>query len=785
MKISKKVLSYLLALVITISLFNLSSTTIEVQAESYSDCWELQEISYKNRNGKTTLSLEEEKPTIKPIGDAVDSQFNWVTSDGNYRISLTTDGNTATLNSFAYQGSYKNVDDLVLPTSFRLVFYSGIIENKDAEGNLKSYTLEKSSTLLTLMNVGTAFDSNYVNTSTNTYLDLHLPVGVTEINENAFAGNTKLRSIEFGNAIQTVNEGAFKGCNNLKTIDLANLYSHINTIPNNCFYGCNVLEVASIPATVQNIGENAFYQCNAIDNLILGDNIKTVGENAFAMCSNLRYIYITSDYQNWDNIVASNERYKLITEKVNTEPIVASNGNTSSIGSNLFSSQRINVFGKIDLKDITVKCDNETVSVKEYQDNTYGYKTKAYNFIASKKGTYTVIATDILDNTVVKVFRYEKDVNDTTAPSLNVTGQGSNNYFNSASIEINENESYLGSVIIDNTPVNLSTNQTKYSTKITSEGEHTVTVSDVFGNTTSKTFTVDSTLPTVTGVENGRIYTDAVVIEFEDNFSIKEATLNGKNILSNTRLETSGVHKLIVSDYANNKVEINFTMGLDSPTIEGIENRAYTNKSVNLKFSCIGGIKSVTDDYNGTYKSLNTEKATISGEGTHIINVEGYNGKLSTVEFTIDTIAPVVESSSGKSKYVKNLNTMLNVTDENLDKVLVNDVNINSDRVDLTEQKTYKVVAIDKAGNTTSVTYKVDTKAPTIKGVKNNKTYKKAVKLKFSDKNGIKKVTVNKKKLSAKQIKKGYKVKKKGKYTVKVWDNAGNTKTIKFKIVKK
>ncbi|MCM1158109.1 MAG: hypothetical protein NC300_05030 [Bacteroidales bacterium] len=72
----------------------------------------------------------------------------------------------------------------------------------------------------------------------------------------------------------------------------------------------------------------------------------------------------------------------------------------------------------------------------------------------------------------------------------------------------------------------------------------------------------------------------------------------------------------------------------------------------------------------------------------------------------------------------------------------------------------------------------IDKTKPVVKGVKNKKTYKKAVKITFSDKgSGIKKATLN-----GKKIKSGKKVKKKGSYTLKVWDKAGNLKTIKFKL---
>lgn len=79
----------------------------------------------------------------------------------------------------------------------------------------------------------------------------------------------------------------------------------------------------------------------------------------------------------------------------------------------------------------------------------------------------------------------------------------------------------------------------------------------------------------------------------------------------------------------------------------------------------------------------------------------------------------------------------------------------------------------------------VDTEKPIIEGAENNKTYKKKVELTFYDnESGVKKVTINGKKISAKSLENGYTIKKNGKYTVKVTDKAGHTKTIKFTIKK-
>lgn len=96
---------------------------------------------------------------------------------------------------------------------------------------------------------------------------------------------------------------------------------------------------------------------------------------------------------------------------------------------------------------------------------------------------------------------------------------------------------------------------------------------------------------------------------------------------------------------------------------------------------------------------------------------------------------------------------------------------------------TYTIRVITNDWVAYSIQHKVkglDNTAPKITGVKNGKTYKKAVTIGFSDKgSGIKSA-----KLNGKTIKSGKKISKKGKYTLKVTDKAGNTKIVKFTIRK-
>lgn len=75
----------------------------------------------------------------------------------------------------------------------------------------------------------------------------------------------------------------------------------------------------------------------------------------------------------------------------------------------------------------------------------------------------------------------------------------------------------------------------------------------------------------------------------------------------------------------------------------------------------------------------------------------------------------------------------------------------------------------------------IDTEAPIVTGVSANKYYRKAVTVKFSDAvSGVQSALLN-----GKSIKSGKKIKTDGKYTLKVTDNLGNSKTVKFVVDKK
>ena len=118
------------------------------------------------------------------------------------------------------------------------------------------------------------------------------------------------------------------------------------------------------------------------------------------------------------------------------------------------------------------------------------------------------------------------------------------------------------------------------------------------------------------------------------------------------------------------------------------------------------------------------------------------------------------------------------VLDKNTQHVFENKSKVSMSSI-LFKEGECKVTVYDFAGNKKVVSFTYDKTKPTVKGVANNKVYKKACTITFSDKNGVKSA-----KLNGKTIKNKKKVSKNGSYTLKVTDKAGNTNTVKFKIKK-
>ena len=142
-----------------------------------------------------------------------------------------------------------------------------------------------------------------------------------------------------------------------------------------------------------------------------------------------------------------------------------------------------------------------------------------------------------------------------------------------------------------------------------------------------------------------------------------------------------------------------------------------------------------------------------------------------------DTEAPVISGVKNNGIYKKAVK--LQITDNvNVKSVTVNGITIGNTFLKASQSKSYKITATDANGNTSSVSFRVDSKKPVIKGITNGKKVTKPVTLRFKDNVKVKSVTINGKNVNTRKAT----VQKKGRYVVKVKDTAGNVAKAVFRI---
>ncbi|MDD6108352.1 MAG: leucine-rich repeat domain-containing protein, partial [Clostridiales bacterium] len=106
--------------------------------------------------------------------------------------------------------------------------------------------------------------------------------GVTTVGKDAFWGQDNLTAVFLGNTIQEIEARAFESCDMLKAINMPN---SLTKILDRAFYACDRLTFLRAKATkITDIGDRAFFSCTFLADVELPYTIKTIGPYAFAWC---------------------------------------------------------------------------------------------------------------------------------------------------------------------------------------------------------------------------------------------------------------------------------------------------------------------------------------------------------------------------------------------------------------------------------------------------------------------------------------------------------------------
>ena len=167
--------------------------------------------------------------------------------------------------------------------------------------------------------------------------------GVTNISQNAFSGETRLKKVTIANSVKSIDSGAFSGCTGLTNLDF--LSSGIEEISGGAFSNCKFNNV-TVPGNVKIIRSGAFSN-TVIPNLTIDEGVETIENNAFNIVDTLHLAKSVKNYgkQSFPKIIrlyynGTLDDYmniKLIPTKSRTGELVYDYKNTwfplSSVGS--------------------------------------------------------------------------------------------------------------------------------------------------------------------------------------------------------------------------------------------------------------------------------------------------------------------------------------------------------------------------------------------------------------------------------------------------------------------
>ena len=104
--------------------------------------------------------------------------------------------------------------------------------------------------------------------------ELSLP-NVTEIKQRAFQNAGGIKSVTFGNALQTVSEYAFYECPNLQSAQ------NIANVEDCAFMNCNSLETITFNSNCSTIGVSGFENCSSLISCQFSTSLKSISNRSF------------------------------------------------------------------------------------------------------------------------------------------------------------------------------------------------------------------------------------------------------------------------------------------------------------------------------------------------------------------------------------------------------------------------------------------------------------------------------------------------------------------------
>ena len=113
--------------------------------------------------------------------------------------------------------------------------------------------------------------------------------GTASITDSAFSGCTGLTSVDIPDSVTSIGKDAFYGCTGLTSVTIPD---SVTSIGSSAFEDCTGLTSVTIPDSVTSIGWYAFEDCTGLTSVTIGSSVTSIGYQAFYSCTGLTSIDI-------------------------------------------------------------------------------------------------------------------------------------------------------------------------------------------------------------------------------------------------------------------------------------------------------------------------------------------------------------------------------------------------------------------------------------------------------------------------------------------------------------